>query len=192
MWPWGHVAVAYILYSLYSRGRFRRPPRPEPALAVLVGSQFPDIIDKPLAWVGVLPGGRTLAHSLLFATALIVVVYTAAFALDRVETATAFVIGHLSHLLADVPMRAFLGYPHATEFLLWPFFAPSTFAFETRVFEPPALLEWAVTPLTDSSTFYQFQFFLFGVALVLWYVDGCPGNQYIRSQPRTHRVSDDR
>ena len=180
MWPWGHLGVAYILYSLYARGRFRRAPRPDAALAVAVGSQFPDVIDKPLAWYGVLPGGRTLAHSLAFAWALLVVAYGIGIVLDRIEAATAFVIAHLSHLAADLPPRLLLGYPSGTEYLLWPFISQSTFRFRDRVFEPPALVEFLVTPLTDPFVYQLFQFALLVVALGLWYVDGCPGLQYVR------------
>lgn len=181
MWPWGHFGVAYVLYSLYSRGRFRRPPRPEPALAVAIGSQFPDLIDKPLAWwLGVLPSGRSLAHSLLFAAGLIVVVYAAGFALDRVETATAFVIAHLSHLVTDLSPRTVLGYPFGSEFLFWPFLSHQEFGYAERVFEPPAVVELLVTPFTDPLTFFIFEFALFRLALGLWYADGCPGIQYVR------------
>ena len=181
MWPWGHLGVAYLLYSLYARGRFGRPPRPEPALAVLVGSQFADLIDKPLAWwFGILPGGRTLAHSLFFAAFLLGVVYALGFALDRVETATAFAIAHLSHLAADLPPRLALGYPRGTEFLLWPLLEQPTFEWNQRLFEPPTVVETVVTPLTDPQLFLAFEFVLFGLALALWYVDGCPGLEYLR------------
>lgn len=181
MWPWGHVAVAYLLYSVYARGRFGRPPRPEPALAVVVGSQVADLIDKPLYWwAGVLPSGRSLAHSLLFAAVLIVTVYAVAILLDRIETATAFVIAHLSHLLADLPPRVFLGYPFGSEFLLWPFLAQPAFGYGERLFEPPAAVELAVTPLTDPFTFALFEVALFALALGLWYVDGRPGLGYVR------------
>ena len=183
MLPWGHFGVAYLVYSLYARGRFRRPPRPEPALAVVFGSQFADLIDKPLAWwLGILPSGRSLAHSLVFAAVLIVVVYAAALALERVETATAFVIAHLSHLLADLPPRLFLGYPFNAEFLFWPFLPQPAFAYGDRLFEPPAVVEFVVTPLTDPFVFSVFQIALFGLALALWYVDGCPGLQYVRAR----------
>ena len=183
MWPWGHFGVAYLLYSLYARGRFRRPPRPEPALAVLVGSQFADLIDKPLAWgLGILPGGRTLAHSLVFAAVLIVVVYGVAIAYDRVETATAFVIAHLSHLLADLPPRLLLGYPFGSEFLFWPVLTHPAFGWNERYFEPPWFVEVVATPLTDPTTFALFEVALFALAVGLWIVDGCPGLEYVRDR----------
>ena len=188
MWPWGHLGVAYLLYSLYTRGRFGRSPRPEPALAVVVGSQFADLIDKPLAWgLGILPGGRTLAHSLAFAVVLIVVVYAVALVADRIETATAFVLAHLSHLLADLSPRLLLGYPFGSEFLFWPFLSGPAFGYSERVFEPPVSVERLVTPLTDPFVFALFELSLFGLAIGLWYVDGCPGLRYVRSPFRSGR-----
>ncbi|NGM68519.1 metal-dependent hydrolase [Natronolimnobius sp. AArcel1] len=180
MLPPGHFGVAYLLYSLYAHGRFRRAPGAEPALAVLIGSQFADLIDKPLWWLGVFPTGRDLAHSLFFAAALIVVVYAIGIARGRTETATAFVIAHLSHLAADIPPRALLGYPFGTEFLFWPVLPHFTFTFSERWFEPPALVETVVTPLTDSTTFLALEGVLFVLALMLWYLDGCPGLEYLR------------
>jgi hypothetical protein len=180
MYPWGHLGVAYLLYSLYAHARFGRAPRPEPALAVVAGSQLADVIDKPLAWwFGILPTGRSLAHSLFFAAALVVVVYAVGFALGRLETATAFVIAHLSHLAADIPPRALLGYPHETEFLVWPLLDQPTFRFHDRLFEPPAAVELVVGPFTNPLLFFLFEWVLLGLAMALWYVDGCPGLGYI-------------
>lgn len=185
MWPWAHLGFAYILYSLYARGRFGRPPRPEPVLAVAFGSQLPDIVDKPLAWYGVLPSGRSLAHSLLFAAVLVIVVYAVGVVLDRVETATALVIAHLSHLVTDLPPRVALGYPSGSEYLFWPFLSQNTFRYRAQAFEPPVAVEVIVTPFTDPVLFSLYGVFLFVTALGLWYVDGCPGLQYVRSGSST-------
>lgn len=183
MWPWGHLGVAYLLYSLCARGRTRRPPRPEPVLAVVLGSQFPDLVDKPLAWgLGVLPGGRTLAHSLLVAGAVIGVGYAVASARRRVETATAFAIGYLSHLAADLPPRVFLGYPFGSEFLLWPLLSQSAFGFTERAFDPPAIVELVVTPVVDPLVRFLLDGVLFVLALGLWYVDGRPGLERWRAR----------
>ncbi|SEV81527.1 metal-dependent hydrolase [Natrinema salifodinae] len=176
MWPWGHLGVAYLLYSIYCHGRFRRPPRPGPVLAVVLGSQFADLIDKPLAWgFGILPSGRTLAHSLLFAGALIGIVYAVALVRGRVELATAFVIAHLSHPLADLPPRAFLGYPFGSEFLFWPFLSAPAFDYGESLFEPPAVIELVASPFTDPLLFFLANTALFVFALGVWCVDGCPG-----------------
>ena len=182
MHPWGHLAVAYLLYSIYARGRYRRPPRAVPVLAVVFGSQFADPIDKPLGWgLGVFPTGRAMAHSLLFAVVLLVVVYAVAFVLDRIETATAFIIAHLSHLLADLPPRLFLGYPFGTEFLFWPFLPHNEFGYDERFFEPPVIVELLVTPFTNPLVYVTMELTLFALALGLWYVDGRPGVRYVRN-----------
>lgn len=176
MWPWGHLAVAYLLYTLYTRGRYGRPPRSGPAIALAVGSQFPDLIDKPLAWwLGVLPGGRTLAHSLLFAAVLFPGVYALGIRLDRLEAATAFAIGHLSHLLADLPPLLLAGYLRGSEFLLWPLLAQPTFAPDDTLFDAPAGLEAVSLTLADPAVYGRFQIALFVLAAVVWYVDGAPG-----------------
>jgi len=71
MWPWGHLAVGYLLWSVLVRDRRFRPPTGAETLLLAVGTQFPDAVDKPLAWsLGVLPNGRSLAHSVFLATAL--------------------------------------------------------------------------------------------------------------------------
>lgn len=180
MWPWGHLGVGYLLYSLYARGQHRQPPQPEPALAAVLGSQFPDIVDKPLAWLGVLPGGRTLAHSLVFAGVAIVTVYATAVVYNRTKSATAFALAYLSHLVTDLPPRVLLGFPRGSEYLFWPVLPQYTFEYRERVVEVPPVVESAVIPLTDPLVYSLVQVVAFVLALGLWYVDGCPGVQYLR------------
>ena len=60
MLPWGHLAVGYLAYSLAVRVRSGGPPAGLAVAALAVGTQFPDLIDKPLvSWVSVLPSGRS-------------------------------------------------------------------------------------------------------------------------------------
>lgn len=178
MWPWGHVGVAYLVYSGYTRGRFRRPPRPEAAVAVVIGALLADLIDKPLAWgVGVFPTGRDLAHSLFFAGALLLLAAIAAAGRDWGDPAAAFVIAHLSHLVGDLPRRAFLGYPFGTEFLLWPVLSHRTFQYSKQLFEAPAVVELIVAPLTEPLPFFIVNIALFLLALGVWDRDGRPGLQ---------------
>ncbi|WP_265110221.1 metal-dependent hydrolase [Halosolutus halophilus] len=175
MWPWGHLAVAYLLYTGITTSRFDRVPRAWPLLALALGTQFPDLIDKPLAWTfGVLPGGRTFAHSLLVAALLVPAVVAVAIHLDRREVGTAFVLGHVSHLLADVPPAAFTGDLSGIAFLLWPL-----------VDQPP---EEPVDGLLDAILHYYamgpyevFQLGLFVVAALVWYHDGRPGLGLVRT-----------
>ena len=76
MWPWGHAAAGYLLYTLWARRRFHRPPAGAATLALAVGTQFPDLVDKPLAWTfGISPSGRAGAHSLLIAIPLLLMLW---------------------------------------------------------------------------------------------------------------------
>lgn len=149
-------------------------------VAVVIGSQLADVIDKPLAWwVGIFPTGRDLGHSLLFAVVVIAVVYAAAIERDRLETATAFTIAHLSHLLADLSPRLLLGYPFGSEFLLWPVVSHNTFGYNEQLFDPPAAVELIVTPFTDPGVYLALELTLVVVAIGVWIADGRPGVQYL-------------
>ncbi|WP_137285333.1 metal-dependent hydrolase [Halorussus salinisoli] len=73
-----------------------------PIIALAVGTQFPDLIDKPLAWTfGILPNSRSLTHSVL--TAIIVITALRFLIQHRhhLRHVTAFSIRYLSHLGAD-------------------------------------------------------------------------------------------
>lgn len=175
MWPWGHLGIAYLLYNLYTHRRFDRPPRALPVLALAIGSQFPDLLDKPLAWnFNVLPGGRTLSHSLLFVIGLTVVVYALANRFGGLETATAFVIGHVAHLCTDIPPAVFGGEVSGLAYLLWPFV-------EQPSEEPVAGLLDAILTYYAVGPYELVQFALFTFAAVVWYYDGKPGLAYVRS-----------
>lgn len=177
MWPWGHVAVGYLVYTAYSRYRAGHPPTGPATLAVLVGTQLPDAVDKPLAWtLAVLPTGRSLGHSWLVA---LIVLAVAWWVLDghRRSLLVPFGIGWLSHGLADGVFllltwdEAYLGY------FLWPL--TTTPPYDTEPSFAAHLLGIELTP------FFLFQWFLFGVALLVWHYDRRPGLGTVR----TSRVS---
>ncbi|MFC6717158.1 metal-dependent hydrolase [Natrialbaceae archaeon GCM10025810] len=184
MWPWGHLAVAYLLYSVYAARRYDRAPRALPAIAVAIGSQFPDLIDKPLAWTfDVLPGGRTLSHSLLFAAALVLVVFVAVRRFDRVDptVAFAFVIGHVVHLLADIPPSTLRGDFTGTTYFFWPVVPYHP------VDEPGGIIDAFLT--YEMGTYEVAQLGLFAVAIAVWYRDGAPGLEYASRTLRRIRPS---
>lgn len=174
MYPWGHVAVAYILYSVYSWGRHRRPPGATATVAVVVGALFADIVDKPLALLGVFPGGRYVAHSLLFVPFLLAVVTILAYGFDRPESVAAFALAHLSHLLADLPPRVLQGYPFGTEYLFWPVLSRPTFFYHDQLFDPPTVVALVGQSLTDPLVMRGLEASLFVFAVALWVSDGCP------------------
>ena len=167
MWPPGHLAVAYLVYASLARLR-TRPPEVLPVLALGVGALFPDLVDKPLAWyLGVLPTGRTLAHSLLVLVPLCLTVYVLARAADRSELGVAFAVGAISHSLLDA-VPALWGESAAATHLLWPL-TPV----ETYEEGPPTVLGLLAESITDP--YFLFEFVLLALALVIWYRDGLPG-----------------
>ncbi len=182
MWPMGHVAIAYLLYTLSTRVRFETSPAAGPAIVVVFGSLFPDLVDKPLAWyVGVLPTGRSLAHSLLVLVPLCLVVYIVARARDREEYAVAFAIGALSHSLVDA-LPVLWDESASTSFLLWPYW--SVGPYEDGA---PGVLELLQASLSDP--YFLSEFVLLAVAVVLWRADGYPGLSALETiRPRSTGV----
>ncbi|WP_123536583.1 metal-dependent hydrolase [Halosimplex salinum] len=178
MWPWGHLALAYLAYSLYSRLRRGHRPIAATALVVALGSQAPDLVDKPLAWtLSVLPSGRSLSHSLLVVVPVVALVYTVALVRDEDEEplAVAFGVGALTHLFGDALYSLVaLEFRHLG-FLLWPAVPPIEYEVEQSFLAHFALLEF-------SPEFY-FELLLVALALVVWRTDGYPGLETVVSWP---------
>ncbi len=117
MWPWEHLAFGYLLYSGYIRVVHGHRVDDDEAMVLFVGTQFPDLVDKPLAWaLGILPGGLSLAHSVLFFVPVCVLLFVAT---GRHPT-SAFCTGYGSHLLGDAMYPLATGGGLDPSFLLWP------------------------------------------------------------------------
>ena len=120
MFPWTHAAFGYLLLLLIAVLLGRRLSRAE-LLALIVGTQLPDFVDKPLAWwFSVLPSGRSLAHSLVVAVPLSVVVLAVAWYRSHPGVGLAFGFGYASHLLGDSYVAFYAWRPEEFTFLLWP------------------------------------------------------------------------
>ncbi|MWG36328.1 metal-dependent hydrolase [Halomarina oriensis] len=167
MWPWGHLGFGYLLYSLSRRATGRGPPTDAAALALAFGTQFPDVVDKPLAWwLTVLPSGRSLAHSALFGTLVVALVWWVLASREHSEAGSAFALGYASHLLGDSLVDLSAGAFGRLTFLLWPVLPAVEYDDEGL---GPLVGEFALTPWV-----------LFGLLVgvltaVLWAVDGFPG-----------------
>lgn len=173
MWPWGHLAVGYLSYTLFSRVGIGRSPTASTTLAVAVGTQFPDLIDKPLAWTfGILASGRSLAHSLLIASAVIVLVSLVSRRQKRSSLAIAFGIGYLSHLVADAVLPLARGEYQFITFLGWPITRPPLDSEKMSFISQFMSMEF--TP------FFILQLVLVGVAAIVWWYDDAPGLQRLR------------
>ncbi|WP_436926735.1 metal-dependent hydrolase [Halosimplex amylolyticum] len=193
MWPWEHLAVGYILLSLYSHGRTGTPPAELPVLTLTVATQLPDLIDKPLAWQFDVMDGTAVAHSIVVSLLLVFVVGIVTGRIDHPTVSSAFAIGYFSHLLGDLVYPMIRGQGHfAWGVILWP--GPNRVVTDPT---PPASGAGAST--TQAGTgflskltgqFGEFVSFLgtpvgrvyllFEVILVtsaaaLWFLDGRPG-----------------
>lgn len=171
MWPVGHGAVGYILYTLSTRWRGEEPPGAGAAALAGLGGLVPDLIDKPLAWyVRLLPTGRSLAHSVVVVVPLVTIVYLLARSRGHAEEGLALDVGILSHPVADA-LPALWGSASA-DFLLWPLVAvevPESY---------PTLLGLLRSSLTDP--YFLVELVLLVVALSFWRLDGYPGRQLLR------------
>lgn len=123
VFPLGHATFGYLLYAIFAWTTRHRLPYGLTLVALLVGTQLPDLIDKPLVFFGVLPSGRALGHSLLFAVVVVALLWL--FARRYADHSHLFValgFGHLSHILGDVVAVDFTNPRDVVglTYLLWP------------------------------------------------------------------------
>lgn len=173
MWPMGHAAIAYILYSVYHRLVADRLPAGAAVVLLAIGSQLPDLVDKPLAWnLGALPTGRSLAHSLLVLGPVCGLGYAIANRFRRPGLGLALGLGAISHTLVDAVPAVWSQVD--VNFLLWP-----ALAVEPYERGPPSVMAMLVESLGDP--YFHLEFVLLAVAAVLWQWDGRPGLDTVRS-----------
>ena len=175
MWPWGHAVVGYLILTVVARIRNGHAPTDRTAVAVAVGTQLPDLVDKPLAWtVPVLPTGRSLAHSLLVALPVLVLLW---YGTDEARPAViAFGIGWISHSLADLlPSLLAADWPY-TVFVFWPVLSTPPYKTEQSFIAHLAAIE--LTPA------FLGQVGLVALALLVWRHDGYPGRLVIMTRLR--------
>jgi len=173
MLPWGHAAVGYLAYRLYTFLRHRRPPVGAAVVALAVGTQFPDLVDKPLAWrFGVLPSGRSLAHSLLLLGVVAALLYWVGRRRSaRTRTAAfAFLVGWVSHLFSDAYLILF-SEQTCVNYLVWPLAACLYDEKDRSIIEYLFAVE-----LADG---HLFGLGLTVVAGAVWLFDGAPGVRYL-------------
>jgi membrane-bound metal-dependent hydrolase YbcI (DUF457 family) len=164
MLPWGHLAVGYLL----GRRSLSRLPSPHlGALVLAFATQLPDLVDKTFAWyLPVLPGGRSLAHSLLTAGVVVSLVWVWTVRRNRQAVGTVFAIGYLSHVFADALHPLVSGELASLSFLVWPLLPLPGYEGPTGV---SLLLAVEPTP------FVLFELGLTLLAVALWVRDDAPG-----------------
>ena len=168
MWPWEHLAIGYVVWSLCVHYFRSRKPTDKEFWLVVFGTQFPDLVDKPLAWsFHVLPAGRSLAHSLITATLLLGFVGLLAREWEKVPLATAFGVGYISHLVTDAIGPLLAGDYAYTYYLLWPLLPL-----------PPYDSSWSLlTELqyVSPGSILNYQSLVALAILVIWIIDDTPG-----------------
>lgn len=166
MLPWAHAAFGYLLHHVYTGWHGRRPIG-VPALAVVFGTQFPDLLDKPAAWTfGLLASGRSFAHS-LFTFGLIAILLYVLLGEVRRREFVAFELGYASHLVGDGLAALVAGEYVELGYLLWPLTSAPIDN------EPATFTEFFVA--LDVTLWLVFGLCLTVVGLVVWARDGYPG-----------------
>ena len=187
MWPWEHLALGYLVYSLAAQAVDGHRVTAATVAALALGTQFPDLVDKPLGWgTTLLPSGLSLAHSVLFAAPFAAVVTTVGAAVGRLGLALAFVLGYLTHLPGDVAYPLLVTGELSLGFLFWPLVPAveaSTVAVVPYIGELAAsFLEFLRTP--RGRLYLALELALLGAASARWYADGFPGLRRVVG-PRT-------
>jgi hypothetical protein len=185
MFPWDHLAIGYVVYSIVVRLLGSRPSDEE-WLAIVVGSQFPDLVDKPLAWtLGVLPSGTSLAHSVLVATPVVAILLLVSAQYGRVRTGVAFGLAYLLHLPADILYGPLIsGNLSGIDYgiILWPLVAqpfggPSEGLFTTAAYYIGRYYVYLQSP--EAIGYFLLEVAFLGAAFALWVADGKPGLEYV-------------
>lgn len=181
MWPWEHLAFGYLFYSLGARAYYRRPPLGTAALAVAVGTQVPDLLDKSLAWLlDVFEVGYALGHSALVVPPALALAYV----LARRRRPTggrlvlAYGVGHLSHLAGDLLYPLLQGKGLDLRRVLWPVASPEPGEVRGDVLRRVVgyFVRYLAQVLSlDPSPLFLVQVGLVGTVFVLWLADGAPG-----------------
>lgn len=188
MWPWEHLALGYIAVSVFWRLNGHEVDG-WVAASVAFGTQFPDLLDKSLAWyAGVLPAGRSLFHSAFVAVPLSVFVIMGAVVAHRGEWGLAFAIGYTTHLFGDALPKLVSGNYEGLTFLLWPLLPLPEYQ------GLDSILESLTALMADPSSYLSagsYRVAIVAFVVVLWAADGFPGvldlGRYLR---RTVRVPD--
>lgn len=177
MWPWEHVIVGYVVYSLFSHLVYREGPNGAAALAVVFAALLPDLLDKTLSWqFGVFPGGYAIGHSVFVAIPVSILVGALTHRLGRPRVGLAFGAGYLLHLPSDV----IPDYPRYGRFpverVLWPLeqaegeHGQGLISGFLEAFVPFAYQLFTLDPSPELA----FQLGLMGGAFLLWTYDGMP------------------
>jgi hypothetical protein len=154
MFPAGHLLFALVPVCVYVVLRDRQLPSPHLIAVVGFGSQFPDLIDKPLHLEShVIVSGRVGTHSLPIAIPIALAVIWYARKTERFRGGLAFVFAYGTHIYGDVRHTLFSPDRNISPDLFWPLTEPVPRP-ETPFWAGPDLLYvhvWTVVSITAIS-----------------------------------------
>lgn len=140
MMPWGHFLVAALPFVVCTAVRYRRLPSGQTLFVLGIGTQFPDIVDKPLAWrFDIIINGRMFMHSLVFAVPISIAVIYLSAKNERPALGTAFVFGYLMHLPGDFYTAVVGPDTYLPRNMVWPLFGTRTISKPGFVDQPSLL-----------------------------------------------------
>jgi len=179
MIPPAHLGTGYLTYTLWTRILYREAPADTATLALALGTQFPDLVDKPLYVYAGVYNGRAVMHSLLVVVPLCGLVYLGSRQFGRSRLGSAFGIGVLTHLAGDALMSAVRGTLWDARYLGWPVYSPPVYGAE----DPLDHLWWllrdirALPSLTPSELLANelaLELLFSLVVFLVWILDGYP------------------
>lgn len=129
MYPLGHVGTAAVLAVLFSLS----------IVFVVVGVLLPDIIDKSLSFLGLLPCGRSLGHNIFFGPIVAGITYAVT---RNKKYSLAILMGAYLHLAEDL-----------NGFMPWLY--------------PLVVYEFDCGPLQISPDYYSIIFELVGLVMIM-------------------------
>lgn len=190
MWPWGHLAFGYVCVSMLTRAIAGRPPTDREAGVVVLATQLPDLVDKPLGWgLNLYTTGYGAAHSALVAGPILITVLAYGIR-KRSIAALAFVAAYASHPAGDVLSALLDSNPSALARVLWPVADFQSYSTD-RGFAERALHYFTTyaTELTDPTALAALAAYasMFVAVGALWLYDGMPGTGLFRIAKRRAR-----
>ncbi|MFU8803935.1 MAG: metal-dependent hydrolase, partial [Bradymonadaceae bacterium] len=121
----GHLSIGYLLVAGRANALGRRPHLYTELLPALIGTLTPDLLDKPMMYLGLTPYGRTVGHSLVL---LVLATLVWALASQRKWIATTalgwWTVGIASHHVADFVNDIIYSGNVITAWFMWPYRTP--------------------------------------------------------------------
>jgi uncharacterized membrane protein YjgN (DUF898 family) len=178
MWPWEHVVIGYVAYSILSHVHRGRSPDGREAVLVAFAALLPDLVDKPLAWgLGVIGSGYGPAHSLFVAGPFVVALASWWSTVSSPWQGVAFATGYLLHLPGDVFYAYVTSGSVVPSIVLWPVATTGGVGIRDGFLRQTVarLVEFGVGVFAgDVSTYTWLQLGLLVLAVLLWVCDGAP------------------